>query len=146
MTPYGWGWRGAARNLLDARARRSLRRAATRMRYFGWRRYCPLCRSYLRGFLAHGVVRREDAVCPVCQSRERHRLAFLYLDRHPEVFPDRATILHISPEIEMERFLRSRPRSFYMSGTYGTDAPLWLDAERLPSVRLRWTPCTAAMC
>jgi SAM-dependent methyltransferase len=124
--------RTAVRSVLSASARRSLRRTANRLRYLGWRRYCPLCRSHLRRFLAHGAVRREDAVCPVCQSRERHRLAYLYLEEHPEILADGATILHIAPEVEVARFLRRRPRSFYVSGTNGTGAMVHLDAERLP--------------
>jgi hypothetical protein len=113
-------------------ARRRIRRGLNRLIYAGWRRYCPLCGAHLRRLLSHGVIRRDDAVCPVCQSRERHRLACLYLRAHPTLIPPEATVLHIAPEEEVARLLKARRDTFYVSGTRGTHAMIDLDAERLP--------------
>ena len=44
-------------------------------------RYCPLCgwRGYRFEPFGNRVAYRKDAMCPVCGSLERHRLAFVLL-------------------------------------------------------------------
>jgi len=85
--------------------RPACRRLWRRVRFYGWARRCPVCRSRLRRFLPHGVIERPEAVCPVCGSRERHRLAWLYLERRTEVFRSPATFLHLAAEREFSRRL-----------------------------------------
>lgn len=66
----------------------------------GYDRYCPICKQHSARFTPYGVVPRDDAMCPHCGSLERHRLLWLFLERHPEIFfknlPKR--MLHVAPE------------------------------------------------
>ena len=109
------------------------RRGWRRLRYFGISRYCPLCGSHLRLFLPHGVIPRPNAVCPVCQSRDRHRLAWLWLTRETRLLQDPLTFLHLAPEPELARRLAALPNLRYLSGDLVHRAGVRLDIGRLPS-------------
>ena len=84
--------------------------------FFGRARYCPICRSHVRHFLPWGVHRRPDALCPVCYSLERHRATWLWFQRHSDLWdctPRR--MLHVAPEIAIERQLRRIPELQYLT-------------------------------
>ena len=103
-----------------------------RLRWFGLRRHCALCNSRLNRFLPHGQPVRAQSVCPVCQSRERHRLAWLYLSQHVLV-PGRACrLLHIAPEPSLRDRLRAVPGVEYVSGDIKATEGLMFDVQRLP--------------
>ncbi|MBS1978527.1 MAG: class I SAM-dependent methyltransferase [Bacteroidetes bacterium] len=60
---------------------------------------CPICRHHYRTFLPYGRVNpRLNALCPHCQSLERHRLIWLYLQAKTEFFHHPMDVLHIAPE------------------------------------------------
>ncbi len=46
-----------------------------------WRKLCPVCNTESDDFLAHGDPPRPGARCPSCDALERHRLAWLYVER-----------------------------------------------------------------
>ncbi len=77
-------------------------------RQFGHRqlpRECPIC-GFHGLFVAAGNPPRWNARCPNCDSRERHRLAFLYY-RQAAIAPGKGLkILHFAPE----NFFLSRMR------------------------------------
>jgi len=112
--------------------RPACRRLWRRVRFYGWARRCPVCRSRLRRFLPHGVIERPDAVCPVCGSRERHRLAWLYLERRTEVFRSPATFLHLAAEREFSRRLSRLGHLRYVTGDLKWGAMIRMDAARMP--------------
>lgn len=60
--------------------------------------YCPICNNYVDEFLPFGVVLRENALCPICGSLERHRLIYLYLKAKTSIFNKNVKMLHIAPE------------------------------------------------
>jgi SAM-dependent methyltransferase len=67
--------------------------------YAGNRVQCPVCQSRFRRFLPYGRINpRPNALCPACQSLERHRLIWLYLRQRTEFFSRPAQVLHIAPE------------------------------------------------
>jgi SAM-dependent methyltransferase len=67
--------------------------------YRGNNVHCPICGKHFRKFLPYGRIRpRENALCPGCQSLERHRLIWLYLQERSDVFKRKMKILHIAPE------------------------------------------------
>lgn len=75
----------------------------------GRRRYCPLCESWTRRFL-------EDARCPVCRSRPRHRLTWLYLKQRTTFFDARAKrLLHFAPEMSLMAAFGRLPDLDYLS-------------------------------
>ena len=52
---------------------------------------------------------RDNALCPVCGSVERHRLIWLYLTRRTNLFEGRKKLLHVAPEKCLSHhFMRSR--------------------------------------
>lgn len=60
---------------------------------------CPVCSKSFRTFLPYGRLRpRPNALCPNCQSLERHRLIWLYLKERTDFFKSSLNVLHIAPE------------------------------------------------
>ena len=75
--------------------------------YLGRGRECPICGARRRKFLPYGyVTSREDALCPRCLSLERHRLIWLWLERHSDLFASHPHILHITPEVSLMRHFK----------------------------------------
>ena len=113
---------------LHAPVGRCLRRA----RHFGYARTCPVCCSHVRGFRPHGIVRRADAVCPVCESRERHRLAWVYIQRRTRLLEAHARLLHVAPETELSRRFRAQPNLKYVTTDIGCHPMIRSDIIALP--------------
>lgn len=65
----------------------------------GNRVVCSVCGGRFRHFLPYGRLRsRPNALCPKCQSLERHRLIWIYLKDHTGFFREQLQVLHIAPE------------------------------------------------
>lgn len=101
------------------------------IKYFGFSRKCPVCSSYLRMFLPHGVIERNDSVCPVCRVKEHHRLAWLYFNKI-NLFKQKLTILHLAPEPIIRKKLQQIPTLKYFSGDLYHNSDIRLDACMLP--------------
>jgi SAM-dependent methyltransferase len=70
-----------------------------RVFYYGNGRFCPICGKSSRRFQHFGKVPRKDAMCPNCNSLERHRLLWLYLSRKTDLFDGKPKkMLHVAPE------------------------------------------------
>lgn len=83
--------------------------------YTGNHFFCPCCNRAFRKFLPFGVKQRQNAQCPGCDSLERHRLLWLYLKHKTNLFTDRLTILHISPESFFQKEFKSMKNINYIS-------------------------------
>jgi SAM-dependent methyltransferase len=60
---------------------------------------CPICNHTYSKFLPYGRINpRPNALCPSCQSLERHRLIWLYLQNKTDFFTRKQKVLHIAPE------------------------------------------------
>ncbi len=61
---------------------------------------CPVCDKEFKKFLPYGrgASARENALCPNCQTLERHRLIWLYLKEKTNFFSQKLRVLHIAPE------------------------------------------------
>ncbi|MBZ0246054.1 MAG: class I SAM-dependent methyltransferase, partial [Cyclobacteriaceae bacterium] len=60
---------------------------------------CPICNHHYRSFLPYGRINpRPNALCPHCQSLERHRLIWLFLQEKTNFFSISLNVLHIAPE------------------------------------------------
>lgn len=78
-----------------------------RKAYRGTGRICPVCGKTSRKFLAFGIPKREDAMCPMCCSLERHRLLMLFLTKKFAFFSNPpARMLHYAPEAQLSRVFR----------------------------------------
>jgi SAM-dependent methyltransferase len=109
-----------------------LREFARRVQYAGLARYCPLCRAHVRLFHPHGVVPRPNAVCPVCLSRDRHRLAWLWLREKTKLGKAPMRLLHVAPEAVVAKRLQALPNLHYISGDIVHKAHLRMDVCKLP--------------
>lgn len=79
----------------------------------GDRVHCPCCDSSFRKFRA---FKTPDRICWVCGAMERHRSAWLYLDRHPEMLLPAARVLHVAPENVLRNRFKSLPGVEYHGG------------------------------
>ncbi len=93
-----------------------LRRPLKKIVFRGRERFCPVCDTHVRFFHPHGLTLRPDACCPVCDSLERHRLAWSFLTRETDLFDGRPKrMLHFAPEATFERRFRRIPGLAYVT-------------------------------
>ncbi|MBY0449015.1 MAG: methyltransferase domain-containing protein [Cyanobacteria bacterium] len=81
---------------------------------------CPCCLGAFSQFLPFGVkTRRVNAQCPGCNSLERHRLLWLYMQQRflkITAWIDKPkTLLHIAPERIFQNLFQSLPNTDYVS-------------------------------
>lgn len=67
--------------------------------YQGDKVQCPVCKRSFKKFLPYGRKARENALCPICLSLERHRLIWLFLERETAFFYAPLKVLHVAPEL-----------------------------------------------
>jgi glycosyltransferase involved in cell wall biosynthesis/SAM-dependent methyltransferase len=61
--------------------------------------YCPVCGSSAPSFNPFGVHPRPNAMCPNCNSLERHRFLWAYLERYSNLLSAQdLRMLHFAPE------------------------------------------------
>jgi SAM-dependent methyltransferase len=102
-------------------AKKRVRSFVTRVRYFGRRRFCPICRRHASAFQARGVVTRTEARCPYCGSLERHRLVWLFFERCTDLWTaPRKKMLHIAPEQCFSDALRKARYVDWLSADLGS--------------------------
>ncbi len=68
--------------------------------YFGDKVLCPICNSKFNEFAPFGLVPRKNARCHSCDSLERHRLLWKYLNEKTDLFSidKKIRLLHFAPE------------------------------------------------
>ena len=61
---------------------------------------CTICKSKYKLFRPYGIVERKNARCPSCNSLERHRLLWKYLNEKTDLLKvkDPIKVLHFAPE------------------------------------------------
>jgi len=89
-----------------------------RICHFGTRRYCPLCESWLRDFVAHrdDPARQFDSLCPVCGCKSPHRYDWLFFQDYRQRVTKPLRLLHIAPEQHLGTRLAALPNLEYVSG------------------------------
>ena len=75
--------------------------------YKGNRVECPICGARYREFLPFGRPERKNAWCHRCDSLERHRALYVYMERYTQLLQKPGILLHFAPERCLERVLRS---------------------------------------
>lgn len=99
---------------------RTLRKRVYQLVYHGNRVQCPCCERTWRRF--QPSWNRPNAICPECNSHERHRGLWLFLDqRHPELLTDPIELLHFAPEECFRRRFEGLPQLRWT--TADLDAP-----------------------
>ena len=98
------------------------------MLYSGNQVLCPCCGNRARKFLAAGNNNRPNVKCPRCNSLERHRLLWLYLQNRTCLFSDTLSVLHFAPELIFQKNLISKPNLDYVSADIASpDAMISMD-------------------
>ncbi len=102
---------------------------------FIWRLYykaeCNICgwqgKSFLNQDAGCGRIIKKS-ICASCESHSRHRLMFIYLNK---IIPKNKIIkiLHVSPELSLQKFIQARNNSDYLS--IDIDPSMAMQAENL---------------
>lgn len=74
--------------------------------------HCPICKGNYLTFLPFGFHKRPNALCPNCGSLERHRLLWLFLDKH-KLLSNRMRMLHVAPETMLFTRFTNNPNIDY---------------------------------
>ncbi len=90
--------------LTPARAMRGVRLRYRILRHRGSNVLCPVCGHAFDRF--RDDWNRPNAICWRCGSHERHRLLWVYLERHPQLLSQAGSLLHFAPEWCLEQRLR----------------------------------------
>jgi SAM-dependent methyltransferase len=78
---------------------RGARRFARNLPYMGTARWCPVCGRQARRFRQFKHHPNREAMCVYCGALERHRLFWLYVQAHTDLFDGRPKrVLHVAPE------------------------------------------------
>lgn len=81
---------------------------------------CPVCNSSFEKFATFGVDQRTNALCPSCDSLERHRLLWLYLKAKTNLFEseNQIKLLHFAPEESLFKVLSATQNIQYIPCDY----------------------------
>lgn len=95
---------------------------------------CPVCSRSYRQFLPYGrISTRPNALCPGCQSLERHRLIWLYLERETNFFQQPQDVLHIAPEAcFMKPFEKVHGKRYITADLESPLAAVKMDIHKMP--------------
>lgn len=81
---------------------------------------------------------RKRVVCPVCKSKERHRLLMHYIANESRLAREKLDVLHFSPETAEEDFLRKLENLHYVTADYLHKEELRLDLTALDLPDASW--------
>lgn len=81
--------------------------------YFGSNVTCPCCQKNFSKFKPYGD--RLGAVCPNCNSFERHRLLWLYIHNKTNLFSQDFKLLYVAPKLIFDRLFKSKKNLDYLS-------------------------------
>lgn len=68
---------------------------------------CNCCGGTFNAFLPYGNEKRENAICPRCNSLERNRVLWFYLTKALNIKVQNWRVLHFAPEKQLERNFKS---------------------------------------
>lgn len=129
----GWSWWLLRKQILRRvipHARRSQLRAqisqATWWLYAGSSVRCNCCGGTFRRFRVYRSDGGHRSLsCPRCNALGRHRVDWLYLTDHTDLLRTPTRLLHIAPEVCLEKPLRGMSNVDYLSADY--DSALAMD-------------------
>jgi SAM-dependent methyltransferase len=95
---------------------------------------CPICSRNFSKFLPYGRLNpRPNALCPNCQSLERHRLIWLYLKEKTDFFNRDLHVLHIAPEACFIKRFEARHGNRYITADIESPlAKVKMDIHQIP--------------
>lgn len=107
----------------------SLRGQANKTLKHGNTYHCNICNSNLSKMYPFGINDdffvqntvigggyRDHVICPVCNSADRERMVYYFLEKHTSIFSDKCKVLHFAPERNIEKKLKKCNNCDYMTG------------------------------
>ena len=110
----------------------AVRRLGERVRSLLHTRYCPVCGNSSFRFQDAGMNHRADARCGRCDSLERHRLIWLYLERTYGIRSFPGKMLDVSPAPSLANGLRLLLGDRYLSAGKGSADMERMDVQDMP--------------
>jgi SAM-dependent methyltransferase len=80
---------------------------------------CPICDRPVVQFVSHGNPPRPNILCPICQSKACHRLAWAWFQQHSAIFSTNRKFVHVAPERQLGCWLRRRCKQVGMDYQHG---------------------------
>ena len=101
--------------------------ASWRKRAFqGEQHVCPICESEVSAFLP--ISRPYHAYCPVCQSLQRHRMVWLFMQQRGIISGQAQHFLHIAPEPALARqFMKMSSLTYLSADLFDKNAMVQMD-------------------
>lgn len=97
--------------------------------YSGTSVYCPCCQGQFRDFIHRS---NQDNRCPGCNSLRRHRLMALHLESSLKNQEADTAVLHIAPEVALQRVFNRLPQITYVSADLERPAMRKMDITDIP--------------
>lgn len=95
--------------------------------------FCPICNNFIRAFLPFGVHPRDNALCPICGSLERHRFLYYFLKNNSNIFKKSGRLIHFSPEKYLETRFKSNKKIEYVTADLErSDVMCKIDITKIP--------------
>jgi len=77
-----------------------------------------------------GAGRRKNMVCPGCNSTDRDRLMYFFLEKN-KLLKNNISLLHIAPEPSLGTFLKSNVNGLYISGAKYHEGVYYHDSMKI---------------
>lgn len=77
--------------------------------------FCPICQSVHNIFSPFGNPSRFNAQCPSCNSLEKHRLIYLFLEDSSRLLSNDIKLLHFEPDSSLYDYFKSLDNVEYIS-------------------------------
>jgi SAM-dependent methyltransferase len=102
--------------------------------WLGTRYRCPICGWPARAFQPLAVNPTFAERCSYCGSLARHRLIWLYLREHTDLFSAPLKVLHFSPEACLMKRLRQLANLEYITADIGGGYTPWMETLDLTAI------------
>jgi SAM-dependent methyltransferase len=100
-------------------------------RIIGHKFTCPICTT-TAPFDTYGIKPRKNALCYHCNSLERHRFFYLFLENQNLLCNRKAKILHIAPESNLTKIFKNNWKENYVTGDlYDKNVDLKIDITKI---------------
>ncbi len=101
--------------------------------YRGFGKYCPVCGRPCKKFLPYGTYHRQNARCPYCESLERHRFMWIFLQTKTNLFDEHEKqIIHVAPEACFEhRFRKLLGKGYVTADLYDPQVDMEMDVTQI---------------
>jgi SAM-dependent methyltransferase len=106
-----------------------------KVRFWGSKYYCPMCDSNIKELRPYGfkfpVLTEKNIIgggyrlnvqCPICKSKDRERLLYLYLSKKTNLLTEQVKLLHVAPEPALSSFIKQHSNIDYLTADIGSDS------------------------